>query len=150
MRLGRAFCRVQLDHLKAEVKEIEPKVKQLEKSNTKLQTQLDDVTKALEAAKVGGRAPPAVDRKRFSPTNTSMPCFGLGRTQAKLAKLDFDQAKHEDLARQKAAAEQAVAALREVSTLWCAAPVGPARSAHQFLPLSPIRPRLAPARGRAL
>lgn len=37
------------------MKEIEPKVKQLEKSNTKLQTQLDDVTKALEAAKVGGR-----------------------------------------------------------------------------------------------
>jgi len=48
--------------------------------------------------------------------------------QAKLAKLDFDQAKHEDLARQKAAAEQAVTALREVYVVWCVAPVGPAQA----------------------
>ena len=44
-----------MDHLKAEIKEIEPKVKQLEKSNGKLQGQVDDLTKALDAAKV--RAP---------------------------------------------------------------------------------------------
>ena len=48
-----AIALAQLDHVKGEVKELEPKVKQLEKSSGKLQAQIDEITKALDAAKVG-------------------------------------------------------------------------------------------------
>jgi hypothetical protein len=61
--------RMQLEHMKAETKEVEAKAKQMEKATTKLNARVDEVTRAVETAKVGAAAPTQPRAMRMRPSD---------------------------------------------------------------------------------